>query len=157
MVWNQRIAETTKGARARNFLRCDALLHADEIPQSETAQGYYRDVARHRPEDGRGNAHDGDMDARVGGIWKRFIRMAYGQKGPFSSVGAQRIPDEIAKKCRRLWPAGPPGEWSTWHCAHGENPIEYVEALYQVFRKTAPLPVASRWYELSHYRRIWTI
>ena len=80
-------------------------------------------------------------------IWKRLVRLIYGQKGPFSRAGPQRVPEEIADRCMKLFPAGPPMDGDTWYCVPGYAAADYVTLVEDLFGKAIPIPVASRWYD----------
>ena len=58
-------------------------------------------------------------------------------------------PDELAKKCEVLWPAGPPKQGEVWYRAPGCTNKDYTDMIRSLFGKTIPTPIASRWYEVD--------
>ena len=83
----------------------------------------------------------------IGRIWERFISLVCGQRGPHTRRGVHDEISELAKKCAILWPNGPPKPNERWQCAQNVNPNEYWKTLSQIFRRTVPIPVTSRWYD----------
>ena len=84
-----------------NFLLDD--IENDPILDSSTAWGY---VSKLHAQDSHSRSQDHLPSAKLSGaiadaavvvsgrskLWRKFIRLIYGQKGPFSKVGTNRIP-----------------------------------------------------------------
>ena len=61
------------------------------------------------------------------------------------------IVDKIARKCEELWPMCVPRDGELWYRAPGSEEDDYVAVIRELFGKTVPTPVSSRWREIDGY------
>ena len=59
--------------------------------------------------------------------------------------------DKIARRCDELWPTGIPKEGEPWYRSPGAEDLDYIEVMYDIFGKTVPTPVSSRWHGVDGY------
>ena len=122
-----------------------AYLTPDSIIESGTSQSHFRNIHKDIYGDSaltheviRGNSDQGvgynDHTGHIATVWKRFSRLICGQEGPFSRGGVRKKPDQVAKLCHNLWPAGPPQNGDKWRSPVGYSPDDFAMNL-------SPLPI----------------
>ena len=83
-------------------------------------------------------------------VWREYLKLICGQKGPFAKDGPRNKVDKLASMCIKLWPNGPPSRQEQWTCPADMTEKDIVFTLDGVFGRTVPLPISSRWYALVY-------